>query len=54
MLGISVAVLALAATGFAQVVAPAGYRTVYITSKVDTKFVVVPKAPVKAGTTVVV
>lgn len=33
--------LAFAATGFAQ--APEGYRTVYITSMVDSKFVVVPK-----------
>jgi hypothetical protein len=49
----SVFALALAATGFSQVV-PEGARTVYITSKVDAKFVVVPKTPVKAGTTVVV
>jgi hypothetical protein len=33
---------------------PAGYRAVYITSKVDGKYVVVPKTPVKAGTTLVV
>ena len=37
--------LALAATtGLAQTI-PEGYKTVYITSAVDTKFVIVPKAP---------
>lgn len=46
--------LALAATGLSQVTAPEGYRTVYITSAQDTKFVVVPKAPIKNGTTLVV
>lgn len=45
---------ALAATAFAQSPAPTGYRTVYIASNVDKKFVIVPKAPVKAGTTIVV
>ncbi|KAK3940856.1 ricin B lectin domain-containing protein [Diplogelasinospora grovesii] len=46
---------ALVATGFAQTAtAPAGYRTVYISSMVNSKFVVVPKTPVKAGTTLVV
>jgi hypothetical protein len=51
MLALSVAFLALAATGLAQ--APAGYKTVYLTSNVNTKFVIVPKAA-KAGSTVVV
>ena len=46
-------VLAFAAVGLSQTTAPAGYRTVYITSMVDTKFVVVPKAA-KAGNTIVV
>ncbi|KAI1403039.1 carbohydrate-binding module family 13 protein [Hypoxylon fuscum] len=41
MLATSLFMLAFAATGFAQ--APEGYRTVYITSMVDSKFVVVPK-----------
>ena len=50
----SVILFALAAKGLAQTVAPEGYRTVYITSMVDAKYVVVPKAPVKNGTTVVV
>lgn len=43
---------ALAATAFAQ--APVGYRSVYIASNVDKKFVIVPKTPVKVGTTIVV
>jgi hypothetical protein len=43
--------LALAATGLSQ--APEGYRTVYITSAQDTKFVVVPKTRT-AGATLVV
>ncbi|CAG8977947.1 hypothetical protein HYALB_00001827 [Hymenoscyphus albidus] len=49
-------VLALAATSvrFVDAVAPEGFRTVYITSNVDVKFVVVPKTPVKGGTTLVV
>lgn len=46
--------LMLAACGVAQITAPEGYRTVYITSMVDKKYVVVPKTPVKNGTTVVV
>ncbi|CAK7215199.1 hypothetical protein SCUCBS95973_002401 [Sporothrix curviconia] len=45
------AVLALAAVGLADV--PAGYKTVYITSNVNAKFVVQPKAA-KAGSAVVV
>jgi hypothetical protein len=44
---------ALAATGFAQTVAPEGYRTVYISSMVDTKYVVVPSAR-SAGANIVV
>ncbi|KAB5530476.1 hypothetical protein GE09DRAFT_974279 [Coniochaeta sp. 2T2.1] len=36
------------------VTAPPGYRAVYITSKVDAKFVVSAKTPVKAGNTIVV
>lgn len=51
MLGTSVLLLALAATGLAQ--APAGYRKVIITSNVNTKFVVVPKARTAGSTTVV-
>ncbi|KAI1391339.1 carbohydrate-binding module family 13 protein [Hypoxylon trugodes] len=43
--------LAFAATGFAQ--APEGYRTVYITSMVDSKFVVVPKSAASGSTVVV-
>ncbi|KAF2278007.1 uncharacterized protein EI97DRAFT_449399 [Westerdykella ornata] len=54
MFAASLLTLALAATGLCQVTAPEGYRTVYITSMVDAKFVVVPKAPVKNGTTLVV
>ncbi|EMR69959.1 putative carbohydrate-binding module family 13 protein [Eutypa lata UCREL1] len=42
---------ALAATGFAQ--APEGYTTVYITSMVDTNYVIVPTTAM-AGSTVVV
>ncbi|KAG7287513.1 hypothetical protein NEMBOFW57_007025 [Staphylotrichum longicolle] len=51
MLGTSVLLLALAATGLAQ--APEGYRKVIITSNVNTKFVVVPKARTAGSTTVV-
>lgn len=54
MLGSSLVLLALAATGFAQVTAPEGYRKVYMTSNVDKKFVIVGKSPVKAGGTLVV
>lgn len=55
MLTSSLLVLALAAAGgLAQTATlPAGYRTVYITSKVDAKFVIVPKAA-KSGNTIVV
>lgn len=52
MLATTILMLALAATGLAQV--PAGYRTVYLTSMVNTKFAIAPKAPVKSGTTIVV
>ncbi|VBB84779.1 Putative protein of unknown function [Podospora comata] len=45
MFSTSYLVLALAATGLGQVVVPEGYRKVYITSAVDAKFVIVPKAP---------
>jgi hypothetical protein len=45
--------LGLAVTALCQA-APEGYRTVYITSAVNTQFVVVPKAPVQNGTTLVV
>ncbi|KAF2116561.1 hypothetical protein BDV96DRAFT_28684 [Lophiotrema nucula] len=53
MLATTVLALAFAAAGLAQTV-PAGYRKVYMTSNVDTKFIVVPKTPVKNGTTTVV
>jgi hypothetical protein len=51
MLGTSVLLLTLAATGLAQ--APEGYRAVYITSNVDPKFVIVPKARTSGSTTIV-
>ena len=51
MLTTTLLAFALAATGLAQ--APAGYRTVYIASKQDTKFVVVPKARSEGSTLVV-
>ncbi|KAI1103052.1 carbohydrate-binding module family 13 protein [Jackrogersella minutella] len=51
MLTTSFLMLAFAATGLSQV--PDGYRTVYITSMVDSKFVLVPKAAT-AGSTLVV
>ncbi|KAF1954114.1 hypothetical protein CC80DRAFT_567911 [Byssothecium circinans] len=55
MLATSIVALALAATGFAQAVPPEGYRKVYISSMVDTKYVVVPKgAPAANGQTTVV
>ncbi len=52
MLGTPVLLLALAATVIAQAV-PEGYRRVVITSNVDKKFVVVPKARTAGSTTVV-
>ncbi|KAL2169076.1 hypothetical protein VTG60DRAFT_6498 [Thermothelomyces hinnuleus] len=51
MLRTSAVFLALVAMGLAQ--APEGYSTVYITSKVNTKFVIVPKERT-AGTTTIV
>jgi hypothetical protein len=51
MLGTTIVILALAATGLAQ--APEGYRKVYITSNVNPKFVIVPKARTSGSTTVV-
>lgn len=54
MLPTSILFAALAATGLAQVTPPAGYRKVYMTSNVNVKFVVQPKTPIKAGTTLVV
>ncbi|KAI1180709.1 carbohydrate-binding module family 13 protein [Nemania sp. FL0916] len=47
----SLLLCAFAATGLAQ--APEGYRPVYITSMVNTKFVVVPKARTTGSTLVV-
>ena len=52
MLGTPVLLLTLAAAGLAQVV-PEGYRRVVITSNVDKKFVVVPKARTAGSTTIV-
>jgi hypothetical protein len=51
MLAITLLSLALAVIGMAAV--PEGYRTVYITSKQDAKYVVVPKTRT-AGATLVV
>jgi hypothetical protein len=51
MLTTTLLALAFAATGIAQ--APAGYRTVYVTSMVDTKYVVMAKTRT-AGSTLVV
>ncbi|KAK4149018.1 ricin B lectin domain-containing protein [Chaetomidium leptoderma] len=53
MLGTPVILLALAATGLAQAPAPEGYRKVYITSNVNTKFVIVAKARTSGSTTIV-
>lgn len=53
MLFTTLTALALAATGLAQVAAPAGYRKVYITSKQDVKFVIVPKTRTNGSTLVV-
>ncbi|KAH7110063.1 hypothetical protein B0J11DRAFT_554569 [Dendryphion nanum] len=52
MLVTTVFALAIAATGFAQTI-PEGYRRVLITSKVDAKFVVVPKTRTSGATLVV-
>jgi len=54
MLTTSLLLLTLSSLGLSQVVAPTGYRAVYITSKVDTKYVVSAKTPVKAGNNIVV
>lgn len=51
MLATTLLALTLAATGLAQV--PDGYRKVYITSKQDAKFVVVPKTRTNGSTLVV-
>ncbi|KAI1462446.1 ricin B lectin domain-containing protein [Annulohypoxylon moriforme] len=51
MFATSFLMLAFVATGLAQ--APEGYRTVYITSMVDSKFVLVPKTA-SSGSTLVV
>lgn len=53
MLTTSFVALALAATGLAQFTPPEGYRKVYITSMVDSKFVVVPKSAATGSTVVV-
>ena len=47
MLTSSILLFAFAAVGMAQ--APAGYKTVNLTSKVDAKLTIVAKAPVDAG-----
>jgi hypothetical protein len=53
MLFMTFTALALAATGLAQVSVPEGYRKVYVTSKQDTKYVIVPKTKAKESTLVV-
>jgi hypothetical protein len=53
MLFTTLTTLALAATGLAQVAVPEGYRKVYITSKQDTKYVIVPKSRTNGSTLVV-
>jgi hypothetical protein len=53
MLSPSILLLALSATGLAQTAAPEGYRKVYITSNVNPKFVMVPKAATSGSTVVV-
>ncbi|KAI1344542.1 ricin B lectin domain-containing protein [Xylariaceae sp. FL0016] len=52
MLAYALMILSFAAAGFSQ--APEGYRKVMITSNVNDKFVVVPKAPVASGSGLVV
>ncbi|KAH7413807.1 ricin B lectin domain-containing protein [Phaeosphaeria sp. MPI-PUGE-AT-0046c] len=52
MLFTTLTTLALAATAIAQAV-PEGYRRVYITSKQDTKYVIVPKTRTNGSTLVV-
>jgi hypothetical protein len=51
MLATTLIALTLATVGFAQ--APEGYRTVYITSKQDAKFVIVPKTATNGSALVV-
>jgi hypothetical protein len=51
MLAQSLVFLALAATGLGDV--PVGYKTVYITSMVNTKFVLEPKTAANGSTMVV-
>ena len=54
MLSTSLLLVALATLGLAAPPAPpAGYKTVYITSLQDTKFVITPKASKNGSTTVV-
>ncbi|KAJ9133686.1 hypothetical protein NKR23_g10587 [Pleurostoma richardsiae] len=54
MLGISLLTLAVAATtSLAQGIAPAGYRTVVITTAWNDKYVLQPAAPVKTGSSLV-
>jgi hypothetical protein len=53
MLFTTLTTLALAATGLAQATVPEGYCTVYITSKQDTKYVIVPKTRANGSTLVV-
>lgn len=53
MLFVTLVLLALAASDLAQVAVLEDYRRVYITSKQDTKFVVVPKAHTNDSTLVV-
>ncbi len=52
MLAVSLFMLALAATGFAEEV-PTGYKKVIITSNVNAKFVIVPKSAASGSTLVV-
>lgn len=53
MLVTSILALALSTTGLAQVVVPAHYNKVYLTSMVDTKFVVQAKGTTTGSTVVV-
>lgn len=53
MLFTTLSALAFAAIGLTQSTMPAGYHRVYMTSNVDTTFVIVPKART-AGSAIVV
>lgn len=53
MFAASVLTLSLCVTGFAQTVVPAGYKKVYLTSMVDTKYVVQAKGTTTGSTIVV-